>query len=367
MLLNVYSGFDDLPFEYRILFEENSANSIFISLTWFKNFVATAVDPGDKIHLYGLESQSSACVPLALLPMRSCTPHRKLSSLSNYYSTSYAPLVRNNADTQECLDALARGVCSGRPYWEIMDFSPMRSDRPQFEQLAKALRSAGMAVQTYFCSGNWYTPLEGRHFGEYWDSLPSSVRNIAKSKNRKIERSKRVHVEVVTGGARLDEAIQNYQTVYSASWKVPEPYVYFIPGLIRMAADRNWLRLGLAYVDGVPAAAQIWLVNCGIAYIYKIAYDQKYAALSVGSYLTNKMMEYVIDTDRVEQLDYLSGDDRYKRDWMSHRRELWGIMAANPRTLRGSLATARHIGGRAVKKVIGLMPGFGKRSVSVSS
>jgi hypothetical protein len=35
---------------------------------------------------------------------------------------------------------------------------------------------------------------------------------------------------------------------------------------------------------------------------------------------------------------------------MSHRRERWGILALNPRTPRGALAIARHIGGRAVKR-----------------
>jgi len=52
----------------------------------------------------------------------------------------------------------------------------------------------------------------------------------------------------------------------------------------------------------------------------------------------------------VEKIDYLSGDDSYKRDWMSHRRELWGILALNPRTVRGVLGIARHVGGRSVKK-----------------
>jgi hypothetical protein len=32
-------------------------------------------------------------------------------------------------------------------------------------------------------------------------------------------------------------------------------------------------------------------------------------------------MEYVIDTDRVEEIDFLTGNDAYKQDWMSERRE----------------------------------------------
>src|SRR5260370_38134266 len=112
----------------------------------------------------------------------------------------------------------------------------------------------------------------------------------------------------------------------------------------------GWLRLGVAYTGARPAAAQVWSVNNGTASIYKIAYDQKFKELSVGSYLTMHLMERAIDVDKVREIDYLSGDDRYKSDWMSHRREHWGILAMNPRTLLAALAVIRHVGGRAAKK-----------------
>jgi len=106
----------------------------------------------------------------------------------------------------------------------------------------------------------------------------------------------------------------------------------------------------VAYVDEQPAAAQIWIVNSGVASIYKIAYDRKFRDLSVGTYLTTRMMERVIDVDRAREVDYLTGDDAYKKDWMSQRRERWGILALNPRTPRGILEIGRHIGGRAMKR-----------------
>jgi len=48
-------------------------------------------------------------------------------------------------------------------------------------------------------------------------------------------------------------------------------------------------------------------------------------------------MRYVIDIDKVACVDYLSGDDAYKKEWMSHRRERWGIMIFNWRTWKGCL------------------------------
>ena len=47
------------------------------------------------------------------------------------------------------------------------------------------------------------------------------------------------------------------------------------------------------------------------------------------------MMEHVIDVDQVEEIDFLTGNDAYKQDWMSARGEYSGIAAYNPTTLRG--------------------------------
>jgi CelD/BcsL family acetyltransferase involved in cellulose biosynthesis len=111
------------------------------------------------------------------------------------------------------------------------------------------------------------------------------------------------------------------------------------------------LRLGIIYIDGEPAAAQLWIVHNGCALIYKLAYDERFADLSVGTILSAALFQHALDVDKVAVVDYLSGDDAYKKDWMSARRERWGILALNPRSLHGALAIARHIGGRAVKRV----------------
>src|SRR5262249_30489346 len=124
------------------------------------------------------------------------------------------------------------------------------------------------------------------------------------------------------------------------------------PGLIRLCAERGILRLGLLYVDGEPAASQLWIVHNGRALIYKLAYDERFADLSVGTILTAFLMEHALDVAKVEEIDYLTGDDGYKKEWMSDRRERWGILAMNPRTLRGAAAIVRHAGGRLARRMI---------------
>jgi hypothetical protein len=338
------------------LFEAGFRRSIFLSRPWFQNLIQTSFPDGDRVRIFMVEDPAVPGAPVLLLPAshgRSILlKPRTLSSLTNFYSPLFEPLIAANCDPRWALEKLAETIAADSPSWDVLNLRWLNNNSPLFEHFAGALRSAGFIVQTYFCSGNWFEPVAGRSYEEYLRDLRSSVRNIARSKARKIERSGRVRLEIVSAGDALGDAIGAYERIYNSSWKTPEPFPEFMPGLLRAFAKEGWLRLGLAYVDEEPAAAQVWFVANEVASIYKIAYDRKFKDLSVGSYLTMHMLREAIDVEKVREIDYLTGDDQYKRDWMSQRRERWGILAMNPRTPKGAAAVVRHVGGRFAKRAI---------------
>lgn len=277
----------------------------------------------------------------------------KLSGASNYYTSLYGPLIDPNLeDLQEALDALAYAVSRDTIRWTVVDLHPLEIDSQIFQALMSAFGKAGFLVQRYFCFGNWYLDVKGRSFAEYLSGRTSRLSRTGRRLRRNLEKSNRFRFELVSAAEQVNRGFSDYDSVYRSSWKVPEPYPDFMIGLMRACAERGWLRLGLIYMDNEPAAAQFWIVVEGRASIYKMAYDERYAKDSVGSVLSSILMEHVVDVDKVTEVDYLTGDDAYKRDWMSHRRERWGLVAYDLKTPTGFVCAMRHLVGRAGRTVL---------------
>ncbi len=53
------------------------------------------------------------------------------------------------------------------------------------------------------------------------------------------------------------------------------------------------------------------------------------------------MFRHALDEDRVTRIDYGTGDEPYKRDWMGERATLWRLEAFNLGSPRGLAGAAR--------------------------
>ena len=160
-------------------------------------------------------------------------------------------------------------------------------------------------------------------------------------------------LELVEGGQQLESGIQDFQHVYNNSWKNEEPFPEFIPGLIRLLSGRGMLRLCIARLNGESIGAQLWIVANGKASIFKVAYHEDFKKYSIGYLIGAMLTEHVLEIDKVKEIDFLIGDDPYKALWMSDRRERWGIVAYNPKTLRGLLGFGQEVLWRLLKPMLG--------------
>jgi hypothetical protein len=355
--VTTYPSFENLPTSYLSLFEKGANQGYDYSLPWFQNFVRTALDEGDKVCIYGVERNNGSNTAVAALatrynerPLGIFSPAR-LSSLSNFYTITFSPVGQSpENDWREALGALAKAIAKDAHRWDFVELRPLDPASTVYSNLVSSFKAAGMVVQPYFCFGNWYMPTENLSYEEYFKTLPSTMRNTILRKSKKLEKTGRSRVEILTGVDGLEEAIDAYERVYLSSWKRPEPYPHFVSGLIRTCAQKNWLRMGIIYLDKEPIAAQVWIVNADKATIYKLGHDHRYDEFSAGSILTTRLVQYVLEVDKVREIDFGSGDDPYKKNWLPQRRERWAILAMNPRSLPGCLGIVRNIGGHAAKR-----------------
>jgi hypothetical protein len=274
-----------------------------------------------------------------------------LLSLSNYYSSLYGPVGDPRQLTVGALRAALRHLRQQGPAPAVLNLHPLDAEGPFYECMKSAFELEGYWVDPYQCFGNWHLTVNNRSYAEYETSIPSRLRNTIKRNRKKLSAAGPWTVQVIDQpGSALERGIADWQTVYDRSWKVPEPFDRFVPGLIRLCAERGWLRLGVLCLGELPIAAQLWVVKDGRALIYKLAYDEEYQRFSAGSVLSAELMRRALDEDRVVDVDYLTGDDSYKVDWMDHRRQRMGLLAFDPRRAQGLTSYVRQRLGRVWRR-----------------
>ena len=325
-----------------------AAADVFLTADWFEHLARHGFEGGVQPYLLGVSDTrepSTFVLPLA-------ADARGLRSLSNYYSSLYGPVgqVGTGAAAWQAVARVLRRHAQGG----VLDLNPLAHDAGWVDALEQALRASGYWVDRYLCFGNWYLPVQAGGFDAYFATLPSALRHSIERGRRRLQRTGAHTLTIHTAlGSALDEAIADFEAVYQRSWKTVEPCPQFMPGLMRMAALQGWLRLGVLRLQGEPVAAQVWLVQGGKANIYKLAYVQGAERFSPGSVLTAALMTHVMDVDQVREVDYLTGDDAYKRDWMSKRRERIGLLAFHASRWHGLAGAARHFGGRWWRRMQG--------------
>lgn len=345
----IHMHLDDLPKPAMAFWQETGSTQLESNPEWFANLQRT-VFPHDRGVRYAVARRQDAYT--AILPLRLARHGltRRIEALANFYTSLYDPPVAASTSFEE-LAALLRSMIQAEGAPDEIRFGPMDPNGPAYRDLLAALRQIGWRPFPYFCFGNWYLEIDS-DWTTYFASRPGEVRSTIKRMGRRFTRAGGT-LEIVRSADNLDETIAAYVSVYSASWKVPEPYPEFIPGLIRLLAASGSLRLGIARLGGQPIAAQIWAVQAGRASIIKLAHRQDTVDYSAGTLLTTRLMEHVISVDKVREVDYLIGDDEYKKNWMNRRRERWGIVAYNPRTPLGLLLLARESLGQTLKRLRG--------------
>lgn len=300
----------------------------FDRIDWWRNLAETC----GLAPLIAVARSGADC---AVLPLT--RKGRSLAGLENWYSFHLAPIVPAGADRHALLAALARDLTGEAPRITLDKLSAADA-----ADLAHAFRQEGWSVWQEQHDTNHVLDVRGRSFADYLAERPGALRTTIKRK------SGRLKVELHRSFDQQTFAL--FEIIYSQSWKPNEGVPAFVRRFAGVEGAAGRLRMGIAYDGDRPVAAQLWTVEAGTAFIHKLAHREDARALSPGSVLSAALFEEVIDRDRVTLVDFGTGNDPYKRDWMERERPRYRLDMVRPSWPGNWPIIARHALRRAARR-----------------
>lgn len=305
---------------------------LYDTLDWFRLTQAHILSDVTPLVARARSGDASAWLFLALRPGRSADP------FGSWYTLRFAPVFSGTVNGTTKVALLAAIARSLRGKLRRISLRPLIWD--DFDVLRTAFRRSGWLTEHGETTVNWIARTAGDNYEAYWAKRPRQLRNTVRRKAVKADLTIRTL-------DRFDEAAWSaYEAVFAASWKGEEGSAPFLRALAMRCSDWGTLRMGIATdAAGTPLAAQFWTIDgaadATVATIHKLAYVDAAKALSPGSVLSQAMFRYVLDHDAPAIIDFGTGDDPYKADWMDERRPLYRLDAYNSRTVGGLAAYAR--------------------------
>jgi hypothetical protein len=292
---------------------------------WFDLLAAHGFAGAGRVDARGEAGGTTAWLPLRVEK----TGH--LSALANWYSFAVRPLYTHPGESRGARElkgdgdrtaALADLFSKLRTSAAHLSLYPVRDDEQQ--AIGSAMRTAGWWVKATSAGDRHWLDLAGLDHDSWWASRPGALRSTVQRKAKKGI----VDIQLLTEFDPGSWAA--YEHIYAASWKPEEGHPALLRAFAEAESARGTFRMGIARIEGVPVAAQFWTVEDGTAFIHKLAHVEDSLKASPGTLLSGALFRHVIEADGVKRVDFGTGNDAYKRDWMNRHEPLWRIEAFNP-------------------------------------
>jgi hypothetical protein len=306
---------------------------------WFELVAETTLSDRERASILALVDEDGSI--LSALPVVTVDGAVTRGLTSPFTTLFSAPL--GGDENARIFGTLVAGRIGGKVRLDALDMADSASRA--FEQ---GLAAGGLVVARFRHFANWFEQIDT--FADYWNGRGSQLKSTVKRKAAPLQRDDRLGFEQIDMAADWRRGTEIYKAIYARSWKPAEPHPRFMDGLLEKMGPRGIAKLGVATIDGRPAAAQIWLVQQDRATIFKLAHDPAFDGQSPGTLLTHWMLRQLHEKDGVRDVDFGRGDDAYKRLWLHSSRDRQGILAASPRSLKGLATIAFDILPSKLKK-----------------
>ncbi|MFT5452934.1 MAG: hypothetical protein ACI9N9_002432 [Enterobacterales bacterium] len=345
--VNFYEDLDSLPSSYEQFFKDVERKDFFISKAWLQNIFDTALEDGTKPCFYGVEAIDYNSTPQALFAFTTApqtgaringwwVKGNAIAGTTNNLCYSHTFLYTDKTNNlSAAINALIAQLKEDK--YPLIDLNLFAGESISLPLIRQAFNNTGMKASVYEYSSNWVENTEHLDYQQYFANRSKSTRKSILRQKRRLQEKHNVRFEILTQESDVGKAISLFNDVYAKSWKEPNYFQDFVPGLIRTCAKCGTLRFGVMYIDDKAVSVELCITANNKATFAKSAYDSNYAKHSPSSILLLHMIEHVISSDNTKLLSLGLFDDAYKKTWCQERRIVYGIVAFDPNTFWGAI------------------------------
>jgi len=217
----------------------------------------------------------------------------------------------------EIIDAFVDSL-KKRGGFDVICLEGLESSSPHLAALRRAAARHGMPVEADEHASAIVDLRRG--YGSYVAALSAHYRRNLNQKARKIDaagaRVGGVHLTASPGA--IEEAIGRLISINEASYKLngqrlADHHRGFLADVVRRLGRRGTLSLPILSIGGRDAAFMLGVIERGCFYDITLAYDESFAKLSPGAFLTQKVLEMLPDEGVQTMVSH--GAHEYKKHW----------------------------------------------------
>lgn len=322
----IFRNLGDAEASARGELDRDAQASLFDRISWFRRTWRCVAPDGQPLIMRARTEGSDCWLFLT-------QNGKHADAMTSWYTLAYRPVF--TGEPTDAVKAAMLVACARRLKKQVsaIALAPMPAD--DADLVSHAFDNARWVAIKHESSVSWTISTADLSFEEYWAARPGELRSTVKRKQGKFDVQTEIHTKFNSTAWFI------YEAIYEASWKPEEGSMPFLRDMAEEEGKAGTLRMGIATIDDAPVAAQLWTVENGRAIIHKLAHLETAAAQSPGSILTAAMFEHVIDQDHVDIVDFGTGDDRYKADWMDARAPLYTVRLFDPMQPSGFLGAIR--------------------------
>jgi CelD/BcsL family acetyltransferase involved in cellulose biosynthesis len=318
--LNKASEFEAIRDEWTILVESSNAgpfNRHECIRAWINSFA-----PGGKLVILTArdpERRLVAALPLLLERGLVCgLPARQLIATANTHSCRFDMIA---SDAKLASRAFLRHLLD-KPGWEVLRISDVPEGGHAW-QLHRAAVELRLPVGAWESQRSPYLALPSS-YEELLVGKSTQFRANLRRRRRQLERLGRLTFERITTDSKLLERLDEGFELERQGWKGREGTAIaqdaatraFYTELAMESARNGRLCLSFLRVDGRPIAFHFGLVDGGVYYVPKLAYDESLTGCSPGLVLLEEAIKHGI-ADGLSGYDFLGAEAEWKNRWSS--------------------------------------------------